>query len=141
MTRCDNWPRALSDAREKMADEPFVWGTHDCATAACTVVEAFTGVDLADGLRGTYSTRSGALRRLGELHGGGLESACEALATKHGISEEPVTFAQRGDLVLADQEDGPMLGVVGTNGRHAIFAGETGAVWIPVRQCRRAWRV
>jgi len=141
MRRKSNWPRDLAAAIRRMRDTPFEWGVHDCGLAAATVIESITGVDPAAGLRGKYSSAAGSARRLKEVSGGGLEEFAESIAASLGCGEIDVARAGRGDAVLFDTEDGPALGIVDTDGIHAVATGTRGWIRLPVRQCRRAWRV
>ena len=97
-----------------------------------------------DGLPG-YSDALGAQRRIMEL-GGDLDAAATLLAERVGLREIPPTFAQRGNICLADVpapprgEVHPALGVVGMDGVSALFVGAKGGyVRVPLRACRRAW--
>lgn len=91
------------------------------------------GVDHAADLRGTYSTALGAARILKDK--GGIEAIVDAA----GYPREPVSFAQRGDLVLFDMPDGPTLGVCA--GKYSAFPGKDAAVAQLTESCRIAWRV
>ncbi len=117
----------------------FQWGVHDCCTFACDVIRDAGGVDYAAPFRGRYRSAAGAARVLRRFAGGGLEAAAEKIAQDNGLEEVPPLMAQRGDFVLLDAAAGPALGVC--LGATFIAAGPAGAVTLPLKRARRAWRV
>jgi hypothetical protein len=143
MKRIAGWPERLHAYLEGAARRSFAWGLHDCCTFACGAVQAMTGVDPMVELRGTYASKREALCRLRDT--GGLDALAGSIAAALHAEEIPVLMAQRGDVVIADlsQDDGvfPSLGVVGLDGRSAVFAMQDGPHRVALRQCRRAWRV
>lgn len=75
--------RRRADAEQRLFDavcarlrRSFAWGTADCCTWAFDAVQAVTGVDAIDDLRGTYATRWQALRVL--WRAGGLRALLDA---------------------------------------------------------------
>ena len=138
MQRYPDWPERLKAAIEDARDEPFAWGTNDCALFACNVIRDITGVDFADEFRGRYDDRRGAIRVLNEIAGLGLEALADHLADREGIAEVPVAFAQRGDVVLMDTATGPALGIC-IGGEVATPQENAGLAFVPVATARRAW--
>jgi len=57
---------------DRVAEDPFEWGTHDCALFAAACVAAMTGMDFAETYRGKYNSARGAATALGELGAGTL---------------------------------------------------------------------
>jgi hypothetical protein len=106
-----------------------------------------TGVDPARWFRGRYRTPMGAARALKQFAGGGLDETAEAILSRQlFMPEVSPLLAGRGDCVLADVDDGSgvrsaALGLVSLSGRTALFAGHVGLTEIPLRNCRRAWKV
>lgn len=141
MIRYENWHALLGAHIKAAARRPFSWGEFDCCTFACDGIMAMTGVDPMADLRGRYTTAIGAARALKAFAGGGLDEAAEHIAGLLCAKEIAALSAARGDCVLADTGNGPALGLVGMNGRHGLFAGPVGLTQIPLRNCRRAWRV
>jgi hypothetical protein len=139
--RHQDWPVVLPKALRELWGTPFAWGSHDCALAACTVIEAMTGHDPAAELRGTYDSETGALRAISRAGAEGLEDLAVRLANECGFPPVAVLMAQRGDLVLIPTSEGPALGIVDMDGIHAVFPSEKNAVRRPLRQCGRAWRI
>jgi hypothetical protein len=134
MTRFGNWPSRLFDFVAERWEAPFVWGENDCVLFAADAVLAITGGDLAAQHRGTYDSALGAARLLKEL--GGIES----LPVAAGLEEVPPLMAQRGDVVLVDQEErGPTLAVV--VGEFVAGPGPNGVAYLPASSAVRAWRV
>lgn len=139
--RYEDW-HALLGAHIKAAfQRPFSWGEFDCCTFACDGILAMTGRDPMADLRGRYGTTLGAARALKAFAGGGLDEAAEHIAGLLHAPEIMPLQAGRGDCVLADTENGPALGLVAMNGRIGLFAGPVGLTQIPLRNCRRAFRV
>jgi hypothetical protein len=133
MKRRADWPRRLYDAIEAARGRPFAWGSHDCAAFATAVAAELTGEDPVAALRGSYQSAFGAERLMAEY--GGLPG----LVTH--FYGEPVTihYAGRGDLVLAERDNGPALGV--SMGSIAAFAGPDGLAFLNMKMCRLAWRI
>lgn len=145
MIRFENWHARLGAHVKAALQRPFSWGDHDCCAFACNGIEAMTGIDPMAELRGRYSTAIGAARALKSFAGGGLCEAAEAITGRLYMEETSPLLAHRGDCVLADVDTGsgraPALGLVGLSGRTALFAGHVGLTEIPLRNCRRAWKV
>jgi hypothetical protein len=112
---------------------------HDCCLFACDVIADAGGRDFAAPFRGRYRTAAGAARVLRRFAGGGLEAAAEKITQDNGLEEVPSLMAQRGDFVLVDETEGPALGVC--LGETFVAAGPAGAVTLPLKRARRAWRV
>ena len=138
MERCPDWPERLKAAIESARDEPFAWGTNDCALFACNVILEITGVDFAEEFRGRYRSRRGAIRALNKIAGLGLEKLADHLADREGIAEVPVAFAQRGDVMLMDTPTGPALGIC-IGGEVAAPQENAGLAFVPAATARRAW--
>lgn len=134
-----DWPERLNAAVDARRETPFKWGEHDCCMLACSIIAELTGIDPASDLRGKYYTRLGATRVLNRL--GGVEVIADARTAEHGFKElKSPRFAQRGDLVLFDiPMEGPALGIC--IGSRAVFTAPHGLSFVPVGECRRAWRV
>lgn len=122
---------------------PFAWGSNDCARFVCDAIQAMTGEDVFAEFRDKYTTKVGAARAIKSVCGGStFEDAIVYVTKKFAMQEIPhVNFAQRGDVVLFDGEEGPALGIVYLNGKDAIFVSPAGLKRIPVARCRRAWVV
>lgn len=132
--RYENWPILLNDYVLSCAKKPFVWGEHDCCMFAAGAVSQMTGVDYAAAFRGLYSTREEAEQILAER--GGLENIVSELL---GPPIE-LPFAQRGDVVIREEDEGFALGIV--LGTVAAFTGGAGLVFLPtLTSGLKAWRV
>jgi len=71
--RLDDWRARLAAEMDRQRRDAFAWGRHDCAIGfAAGIVEALTGVDLAQDYRGRYRTQAGALRPLRDSGAAGL---------------------------------------------------------------------
>jgi len=133
MTRAEDWPERLDAYVRRIARVPFAYGSHDCCTVAFDWVKECTGVDPMAGWRGGYRTATGARRLMDDF--GGLE----AMVRSQMGEPIPWTFAQRGDVVMADLELGQTMGVV--LGVNAVFPGLDGAEFRLIGCTDRVWRV
>ena len=135
MARYPDWPARLAACIDVARDQPFLWGTHDCALFAARAVAALTGQDPATGLAGTYTDAAGAAR---VLRGLGADDV-EDLATLRLGPPLPPALAQRGDVVSVGTPHGPALGVC--LGGTAAVPGETGLIFAALPLWRHVWRV
>jgi hypothetical protein len=122
---------------------PFQWGFSDCCLMSANAIQAFTGTDIADDFRGKYTTQLGAFQLIKTVTGGTtVADAAAYCATKHGLPEWPTPLlAQRGDLVVVQDGDDLIAGVVHLNGRHVISIGVDGLKRLPLTAAKRAWQV
>lgn len=149
LTRVAHWDTgALNHFLLSRAFTPFAWGAHDCALFAADGVEAMTGVDIAAEFRGKYSSEDGAVEVIREVCGlsaGVTPTVADAAAhcaELHGLVElEHPLKAQRGDLVVLEESDRMIAGLVHLSGRHIVAAGERGLKRLPISLVHRAWRV
>lgn len=132
MSRRHDWPQRLALYLEQRRATPFEWGVHDCCRFAAGAVEAMTGRNRMDHF--AYSTELGAARLI--QRAGGLEVL---LRETLGEPLPSLGQAQRGDVVLADLESGPTVGVF--LGRVAAFAADIGITWRSATVCHLAWRI
>lgn len=129
-------PAALAAIIEAHRNTPFAWGVHDCCLWAATAVQAQTGVDHAEALRGKYHSKRGAVEVIRTVFGGRIEN----IPTQLGFPRVPIARAQRGWLVSHTFAGrGTSLGVCA--GARSVFAGPDGLVFVPTSNCRKAWRV
>ena len=131
--RRQSWPERLSDYFDARRDMPFAWGTgengNDCASFAAGAIEAMTGNAPA---LPAYEGAAGAARVMDD---GSVRERCEAL---YG-AVIPVSFAQRGDLVLMLMEGRETLAIC--EGDYLAGPGETGMLFVPRTLGVCAWRV
>ncbi len=101
---------------------------------AAGVVRDLTGADFAAPFRDAYADRDGAGLVLAEM--GGVEAIATAFL---GAPLEKPAFAQRGDVVMVQTDEGPALGIC--DGANAWLAGPRGLVHRPMLYWLKAWRV
>lgn len=136
MRRFDDWPVRLDAAVEAARLRPHRWGQHDCALWAASVVHELTGVDPAAHLRGTYTSKIGALRVMAD-HGDLITLGGNALG-----ASVPIAMAGRGDVCLGrfdENHGGVCLGIC--IGDRVAFTGLDGLVFVPLLDCELAWHV
>ena len=144
MTRTENW--ATEEFHEFLlsrASTPFTWGENDCALFAADGIEAMTGTDIASDFRGKYTDEASALEAIKTIAGGTtVEDAAAYCAEKHGLTEwKYPLMAQRGDLVVVDDDGRIGAGLVHLNGRHVVAPSDEGLKRIPITSIKRAWHV
>lgn len=134
--RAPDWEDRLSTYLDRVSQEPFAWGSHDCALFAASAVKAMSGVDPAAAFRGQYDTREGSALALREIGAGTLLKTVTSWFGGH----KHVSQAKRGDIVMRDRTT---LGIC--VGLYSYFVGEehgqNGLVAIPTAECARAFTV
>ena len=104
----------------------------DCGLFCAGAVIAMTGFDLAENLRGRYSTELGAAKALHRF--GGLSGYMDSVAPPVNVS-----FAKRGDVVMREG----CLGIC--IGEKAVFIGREGEreglLSYPMIECEGAWSI
>lgn len=131
MKRSVDWPERLAAFVEARRRAPFVWGENDCALFAADWVREATGVDHAEAWRG-YATEVEARAIIDTA--GGMDRLVP-------LPARPVLSAQRGDVVLAEQDDGRQtFGVVIGGGMYAC-PGPRGLVFRPIAEAFAAFEV
>lgn len=136
ISRFSDWEDRLRTYLDRVEEEPFQWGTHDCALFAADCVKAMTGADVVADFRGKYDTRLGAAEALREYGDGTLLKTMKA---KFGETKSP-HFAQRGDVVM---RDATTTGIC--VGQFSYFVGEEQGlqrlVAMPTKDCKYAFTV
>lgn len=133
MQRFPDWQSRLAACIAERMDKPAAWGSQDCALFAADCVAACTGVDPAEGTRGTYTDAMSAARVVREL--GGLA----AVAAARLGEEVPPLMAQPGDVGLVMSDGRECLAVCTGPTWHA--PGLHGLQALPVDAAHRAWRL
>lgn len=131
--RIPQWPAALATLIEARAHVPFAWGPNDCASFVADAVLAMTDADLLNELRGTRRTIRAARQQIKRI--GGVSAVIE----RAGLRPVPVALAQRGDVLLIEQGDWPVLAVC--NGAEALGTGIEGLAVSTMDKVVAAWRV
>jgi len=122
------------DEIEAARGKAYKLGEHDCVSFACACVKALDGRDLWTGIKG-YRTRAECVITLRKL-GRGFAAAVSKLL---GVESQPVSLAQRGDVVELKRGAQSHLGVcIGT---HAAMPKIDGLAFVPIADCKRSWRV
>jgi hypothetical protein len=136
LTRLADWPLRLEAFVAARQQQPFAWGTQDCALFAADAVQALTGVDVAPPALRCHRHARAALRSMRAQ--GGLPAIAQAAL---GTPIPPV-LAGVGDVLLtrpSSQSHHPMLAVC--NGASALAPGPFGLVSLSLAQVSHAWRV
>jgi hypothetical protein len=130
--RAHDWPQRLDAYIESRRSAPFVYGEHDCCRFADGAVVAMTGETRMR--QYGYASRIAAARLI--VDGGGLD---QLLTLALGDPVHP-SEARRGDVVVADLEEGPTAGVC-LGDACAFAAAPEGVTFRPRVMMRLAWRI
>jgi hypothetical protein len=130
--RHPDWPERLAHYVEASRSAPFEYGKMDCCHFAGNAVEAMTGDNPMRSF--DYRNRLGAERL--------IRSAGTLDALVNRALGEPVHSSQagRGDVVIADLEEGATVGIC--LGEHCAFVTDPAGITFRSRSViRAAWRV
>lgn len=142
LVRKHNWQTILHNYIHTQANSSFKYGTFDCCLFVAGCIHAMTDVDLAEPLRGSYSSRKEAMQAVKTYCGkASVRAVVEKVATEHGLQIVPPLCAQRGDMVLIKRGRDYSLGLVSLSGRDIYAAGEHGIVRLPLTAAVKAWRI
>ena len=131
-----DWRTQLVSAVDRFRGVPFAWdGRRDCGMFFADVVEAITGVDIAEPLRGRYDSMPGAFRALRDL---GFDDHIAYVASLLPELDNPA-MARAGDGAVLDTDEGPALAIV-TGAMIACYA-PSGLGFVPFGSAMRAFRV
>lgn len=129
MNRIENWPTLLAEFIDSRRELPFAWGERDCCLFAADAVEVITGTDFAADYRSTYDSALSAHRVIAAA--GGVPALVP-------FDEVEPSYAQRGDVVLLEQDGRDCLGI---HLGHVIAGqGPDGLTFLPPNNAVRAWR-
>lgn len=122
-------------------NRPFEWGSWDCALWAAAAIEAMTGHDLAEDLRGQYSSETEAAEILRDIGAGNLYN----LARRHLGQPIHPSAAWRGDVAYFRRSLGICYGPHALFvGHHVLASGEEtpeGLIVVPIDMIERAFKV
>jgi hypothetical protein len=105
MTRLDDWQDRFFAYLEATRLTPFAWGTNDCCLFAAGSIDAITGSTFTAQLAAAYTDEASALAYIASF--GSLDAAVSSWL---GDAKAP-NFAGPGDIVIANLEMGPTVGV------------------------------
>lgn len=135
--RHHDWPERLFNVINAAKKVKFSWGERDCAIFVFDCVEAMTGVDHMEELRGKYCCRRSCDKAFKEIKG---TETLLAFADKCLGERIDLVRAQRGDVVLLVINSIESFGIV--VGSSAVFLElKKGIQTVPVKDCSYAWRV
>ena len=97
MIRLPDWEQRLSALISDNRNRPYEISQWDCLLWPAAAVKAQTGTDYGKDHVGKYDSFASAYTYLNSL---GFASPADLLASM--FSEIPVGFAQRGDIIIAD---------------------------------------
>lgn len=128
--RLEDWPERLDAALRRWAATPFDRERTDCVEYAIDVIASLTGRMIENPMKGKYTDERSAARCILSRW-----SSLASAVTDFMGKPIPVSYAQRGDLVIR----GNNLGIC--RGEVAAFRSLEGLVDVPISDCAHAWRV
>jgi hypothetical protein len=133
--RLEGWDIRLLDFIASRRREPFKWGKreNDCCSFANGAAMAVTGKDIMKDVR-NYRSEAGAARALVEAGVSSFEELVDRL-----LPAQPVAFARRGDLALAQKGNETVLTVV--EGDFLIGPDLDGLMRLPRSAAVKSWQV
>jgi hypothetical protein len=133
MKRLQNWQTRLSEYLTANALTHFEYGSLDCGIFVAGAIEAMTGVDVAESLRGKYHSRREAFAEIRSLCGKAtMEAVAVYLAEQYGLKEVPLSFAQRGDPVVLKKGRASTLGVIAMHSTEVLMPYQNGILRVPI---------
>lgn len=131
--RYENWPNLLEAYIDSKRNEPFKWGTNDCALFAKGAIETVLVESSTSDLVIRYRSATGAMKWLVDHEADDLWDYMD----KH-FERIPVKMAQRGDLIGHITTD-KSLGVC-LNGMFATPS-DDGLMFVSLDDAVTAWRI
>lgn len=153
LKRYPDWPSRLESflTRTLLSPPPFSYGTWDCCLFPADAILIMTGVDVAESVRGQYSSRRTFLALMQKRLGfpsvpPSLPDFVSHLLLPHEVQEVSPSTAGRGDLVAIRRPLGHSLGLVSLKGTRILAVGEdrrgVDSIGIlPLSCAERAWRI
>lgn len=134
LIRRDDWRAALKEYVRESARREFEYGVFDGPLFAAGAVNVMTGHDVAKGLRGYRSLKTGltALKKKGFSDASGPFAAV--------LEEVPAMYARAGDVVVFDGVLGVCMGVCMGADAYAVDPVK-GLGRTPLSQAVRAYKV
>ena len=127
--RYEDWPVRMEEAISRHEGKAFRYGRFDCVIFCADVIEAMTGV-----YPHSFSYRNKAEAEAIFAEHGSLESIVDTL-----FERKLPKAAQRGDLVMVEQDGGSLGICVGS--RVVLPARPEGIARLPMREVIAAWSV
>jgi hypothetical protein len=144
LKRLPDWMRRLDTFLAESNGRKFEYGQWDCFLFACAAIEAQTGVNPGDELRGKYDSAAGSRRQMAAVCGKrSFGEAVAAVFARYGIPEfvNP-SDARRGDAVLVKRGRGRYsVGLAAGDGIYTFNLLDSGIVALPRLPIVHAWRV
>ena len=127
--RYEDWPVRMEEAISRHEGKAFRYGRFDCVIFCADVIEAMTGV-----YPHSFAYRNKAEAEAIFAEHGSLESIVDTL-----FERKLPKAAQRGDLVMVEQDGGSLGICVGS--RVVLPARPEGIARLPMREVIAAWSV
>ncbi len=136
--RKQNWPELLKNGIESWKEIPFQWGTADCVQFAYRVAAEYVDYDLPERLGAVdFTDEYDAQKYFMREYGGKLENIFD-----RALKRRPSALhAQQGDIVIAQNENQDISGIVAPGGRFVAVKAKKGLFYLPFSAVKTAWAV
>jgi hypothetical protein len=138
ITRCTDWKDGLLDEFRRYRNLKYQPGSRDCILFASDVVRAMTGVDLAMGIPGTYTTMAELewyLKNVASIH-----QIVDRVAEDAGMRRFQGRQGDHGDIALLEGPWNQGVGVFDDACRVLTFS-HAGLTPVPIRIVTHFWRI
>lgn len=137
--RYEDWPERMTLFLAENRHRPFNWNGWCCALWVLAFADALTGSQHYDAIRPHCTDETSSLAHLAAL--GGMDAAASLY---FGLPLDAPLMAQRGDVVIVDNDGDRTFGVVDLSGRHVLILSEDhGLISVPYEKTTvlTAWRL
>ena len=136
MTRLEGWEPTLISYLRFIANQPFIWGKHDCFIFSGLCVKIITGDNYIDDAIGKYNSFESSLE-FARSHG--FKNHIHFVAKRFKARPSPFQ-AMRGDLVVVPGlQNEPALGIC--QGSRVYSVGEHGLYTVCMSHAKRVFEI
>lgn len=139
MAKVDRWEAQINATLAVVRGWSYQLGQTDCIAMVCAFIKATTGRDYWPRWAGHYNTLHGAMAHIMRVADHEQPYLTRAVSNVLAQEPQPVTFAQRGDVVEWDEADGPHLGILLHT--DVVGFGPNGVYFVPAAGCLHCWKV
>ena len=141
--RKEGWEKELDNYLQETMNRHFAWGDMDCLIFVSDACEKLSGIDPMkkklksdpETIRGLYDSENGAMELIKKYR-----KSMRHIMDVHFERIKP-SFAQRGDVVMAELENGLAFGLNVGRGKCFFKMKTEGYLTKPLSECLCAWRV
>lgn len=134
--RFQNWEIRFNSFIEENKNKTFKYGEYDCSLFVFGAINAMTGKDYSNDIKGFYRTRKESEEFLKEKGFNNLENACTYYLGEPRIN---INYTQRGDVVICKNGEDVMAAIVSLSGTYAWGVGKKKLQKIKKERWIKSW--